>query len=104
MNANAKSYIILRGPGRDTLYEAMKYAYDYGVKIPIGFEVVDSLGHKIEIQDLRICSIEHESGTGYNLNLRGYVDLLQKTEYVPCKFSAYYDAKIRRGHIEVTRG
>ena len=39
MNAKTESYEITRGPGRDIIYELMKYSYDDDVRISIKLQL-----------------------------------------------------------------
>ena len=112
---STRSYDIVSGPCKDTLFDACKYAYSKNVKIQVVFSI--AIGYTapkhdpgccyipMSIADIRITSIEHEDGSGESLNLRGYcrADLTNyggtSTALKPYKFEAYYNAKTRRGFI-----
>lgn len=123
-----KSFNVENGPSLDRLLDAFKYAYTE-VVIPLSFCVAEgytmpqdpsSLISPLQMEDVRIVSLEHESGDDHSLNIRGNClvalgewtntarwDEAQKTnvsktfrKLIRAKFAMYYDAKTRKGHIE----
>lgn len=110
-----KCYDIIAGPNRDALFDACKYAFSKSVKFSIGFSI--AMGYTmpkddprcayiaLDITDVKICSIEHEDGSGDSFNLSGFcmADLESSGKinksFKPYKFDAYYNAKKREGHI-----
>ena len=111
-NANQVRYFdIIGGPNKDRLFDSCKYAFDKSAKISADFDV--ALGTTMPpehpgaayilmgINDIKVCSIEHEDGSGESFNLAGYcqADLKLGEGYKPYRFSAYYNAKTRRGTI-----
>ena len=115
MNTNKiiGTYDIVRGPSRDTLFDACKYAYDKGAKINVEF--VAAYGYTmpkndptsayvaIIARDIVVCGIEHEDGSGESFNIHGYCKISLKSSTDPeaqeSKFRAYYNAKRRGGII-----
>ena len=75
----SRQYNIEGGPNIDTLIDAFKYAYDPVVKVPVTFVVAKSYTcppgepgcayTPLEIRDIRIVSLAHESGSGVSLNI-----------------------------------
>ena len=113
MNTN-KTYDIVGGPSRDLLFDGCKYAYDRRSNIDVYFSVAtgytapperpDSAYVLMDISELRIAGIEHESGSGESFNLHGYCKLNEKPLATgillkPYKFKAYYNARTRKGTI-----
>ncbi len=114
INVKEKTYEIVNGPNKDTIFDACKYAYSLKTRIPLEFEV--ALGYTAppsdsgaayipaKIKDLRISGIQHEDGSGESLNLLGYcqADLTphrQTAVWSWYRFKAYYNTKRRTGHI-----
>lgn len=118
MNTNeTRKFDIVAGPSKDMLFDACKYAYNKRVRLLVNFDIaigytmpredVGCVYMSMVISNIRICSIEHEDGSGEHFNLRGYCkadlnsferksNLLVYTSY---KFVAYYDSKSRKGWI-----
>ena len=124
-----KSFNVENGPSLDRLLDAFKYAYTE-VSIPLSFTVAagysmppDHPGSAIlplQMEDVRIVSLEHESGDDHSLNVRGNClvalgewtnssrwDPVEKInvgkvfrKLIRANFTMYYDAKTRKGHIE----
>ena len=102
-----RTFNISNGPGRDTLFDAFKYAYNNRVEIPASFDIEEE--EISSITKLRIQSIEHEDGSGEKFNLLGTchvnfdVDVELKTgslgSYASCSFKAYYSVRNRKGTI-----
>lgn len=98
-----KVYSITAGPNKDSLFDACKYAFENGVKLPIKFTATIDNNINTSIA-ARIIMIEHEDGSGESFNLRGHckADLrdfgLGITE--SCNFKAYYNSKHRNGWIK----
>lgn len=116
MDTNRKSFDIVNGPSRDTLFDACKYAYDSRNTVLVDFEI--AVGHTLpqsnpesayipmKIKNIIIGGILHEDGSGVNLNLYGWCDAdleILKYQYAPrwkhYKFKCYYDSKHRKGKI-----
>lgn len=112
---NTETYQIVNGPGRDTLFDACKYAYS-DVKLYANFTV--ALGYTMPpndpsaayipmtLKEVKVIGIEHENGSGHSFNLYGYckanLSVIGMQEKTPCntyKFMAYYNAKTRKGTI-----
>ena len=116
MNTNGKNYDIVSGPSRDMLFDAFKYAYDKTAIVQVQFDIAigysntnSGMGYyKMKSKDFKIVSIEHEDGSGYSFNLRGYCSADTRfrardaVEYATYKFKAYYNAKTRKGYITLT--
>lgn len=105
---------IIGGPGKDLLFDACKYAYSDTVKIEIEFMIVGGYTMPtndpgcaivpLKAKDFRIIEIGHEDGSGESFNLRGYCYAIltsSNKDYIPCKFSSYYNAKKRKGFIRL---
>lgn len=108
-----RSYEIMNGPSRDTLFDACKYAYAENAKVTIDFVV--AAGHTMpkghpgrayipmKLTDILIASIEHEDGSGDSFNLRGYcradLRISGSTTYSNYHFRGYYNTKNRTGTI-----
>lgn len=100
------TYNIINGPNRDAIYDAMKYQYE--IKIPIKFMIEkshnsDGTTNLMTTRNLIIASIEHESGTGYDLNLAGFIDVMVNESWHPYRFKIYYNVKTRKGHITLIK-
>ena len=112
MNTNKeRSFEIVSGPNKDTLFDACKYAYSKNSKIAVEFGV--ALGYTMprdhpgcayfpmNMRGVVISSIEHEDGSGESFNLQGYcrasLDINQNLKAY--RFEAYYNTKKRSGTI-----
>lgn len=103
---------IENGPSADRIFMACKYAYDDNARVEVKFEIAedyfgDSGGARAHLrgvlEDVRITSIKHEDRSGHSFNLTGYC----KTDFdkngngssklVAHSFTAFYNAKIRKG-------
>lgn len=117
---NSRTYKIVGGPNRDRLFDAIKYAYDADVKVPLNFQVFygttmptwhpGCANILLQLKDIRVCSIQHESGSGYSFNIEGYLKTrldnpceIFETEMKEYKFTAYYNADTREGTISFER-
>ena len=113
-----KYYEIVVGPSKDLLFDACKYAYSKNANISVSFSI--AAGYTMpandptagcipmRIKNIRICSIEHEDGSGESFNLHGYcmADLNSfhaNVNYESYRFKAYYNTKNRRGCITFTK-
>ena len=112
---NTRSYDVVGGPSKDTLFDACKYACSKTAKVEVNFSV--AIGYTapkndpgccyvpMSIADIRITSIEHEDGSGESFNLCGYckADLNNfggaAAALKHYRFKAYYNSKTRRGFI-----
>lgn len=107
-----RSYDIVNGPSKDLLFDACKYAYSKIAKIGLDFAV--SAGYTmprhdpsaaytpVSMTDVVIGGIQHEDGSGENLNIHGFCKVAprrgaEETKY--CGFRAYYNTKTRNGRI-----
>ena len=111
----SKTFNIEGGPSTYLLVDAFKYAYDPTVKVPVSFVVAGSYtcppGNPgcaytaLEMTGTTITSLQHESGNNYSFNIEGFcpevglVDERGVIEYVYAKFTAYYNARTRKGKI-----
>ena len=116
MNTNGRSYDIVNGPSRDMLFDAFKYAYDKNAAVTVQFDIAlgyvnsnSGIGYyRMKSKDFKIVGIEHEDGSGFSFNLRGYCSADTRfrardvVEYTTYKFKAYYNAKTRKGYIALT--
>lgn len=113
-NKKRRQFEIIDGPNKDALFDACKYAYNSDSTIAIDFTVAigytmpkshpDCACVPMSITDVRIVGIEHEDGSGESFNLEGYckADPDSSGRINPTasyKFTAYYDARKRRGGI-----
>ena len=111
---NSRTYKIVGGPNRDRLFDAIKYAYDADVKVPIDFQVVygttmptthpGCANIYLQLRGVRIRQISHESGSGYSFNIEGYLKTrldnpceIIESEMHEYRFVAYYNADKREG-------
>ncbi|MBQ1387762.1 hypothetical protein IIY68_03170 [Candidatus Saccharibacteria bacterium] len=115
LSKKVATYEIVGGPSTDRLFDALRYAYDKDVKIPINFGIVIGLSRPkndpgccsigAHSCGLRLTSIQHEDGSGCSFNIGGYSDTgLKKGPYseplyVGHKVKIYYNSKSREGHI-----
>ena len=127
MGTNKHTLNIENGPNLDRLLDLFKYSYDKAASIPANFVIAEGYTRPIgepgcaftalETSDFHIKSIAHESGNGSSYELSGWCKVaLGKTrrtmknengvnvcsvwrEYVAADFSAYYDARTRKGTI-----
>lgn len=116
MNANItikeRSYDIKRGPSKDALIDAFKYAYsktDERPPLPLDFKVAIGYGGALRsgyiaaaIKNVRVISIEHKDGSGESFNIMGDCDAdlgVNRTHYSHYRFTAYYNAKNRTGRM-----
>ena len=106
-----KYYSIISGPSRDVLFDACKYLYDKNARFTVDFTVVvgrtmlanDSAYIPMAITDMKICGIEHEDASGFNLHGCCKADLKytggSDIYYKLYKFKAYYNTEQREGFI-----
>ena len=114
-----KSFFIHKGPNRDMLFDACKYARNEEVVIPLQFSI--GIGYTqpvsdpgcayvpMAVKDFRIFGIQHEGRSDIDkLKLCGIceADLLNCMElhpvYAQYWFEATYDTKCREGVIQFT--
>lgn len=111
-----KYYNIVRGPGRDTLFDACKYTYDRRSFVAVDFEVAlvppfrpGGAFVAMKIKNLHINGIEHDGNGGVAFMLKGTckADLNPHTSTAPewCnyRFEAYYNTERKTGHIVFTK-
>lgn len=115
------NYEIVDGPSRETLFDALKYAYDDNVVISATFTVAPQEWNlpnqeprpifPAKTKSWRITHISHEDGSGYSFNIEGYckANLRRhvttyegRTGYLMYRFKSYYNCRTRKGRIELT--
>ena len=111
-----KQFDIVDGPSKDALFDACKYAYSRNAKLEVKFTVamaytmsVDNGGSywPMKIENITICGISHEDGSGEKFILNGYCRADMRlcpgnVIYTPYRFDAFYNAKTRKGFISFT--
>jgi len=112
-----RSFDIVGGPCKDTLFDACKYAGNKDMRIAVDFKIAyghtggGSLVIYLPVSDIVILGIENEDGSGESFNLKGsltanldidkvYSSGVPTTRY---SFKAYFSSKTRKGHITLTR-
>ena len=107
-NMKVKTFLIKKGPSRDKLLDAFKYAYDKGVALPIGLCVeVDKTDTSardiktVEVGNLTINDIGHIDDSGQTFNLKGYCNCRfnEVGSFEFSEFESSYDARSRLGTI-----
>ena len=111
----AYRYDIIDGPSKSALFDACMYVYNKDAKIAVNFTISQGYSNDtndatrlylpLPVTDIKITGIEHEDGSGESFNLKGYCNvdkdyLLRRDNiyrYRYSRFSAYYDAKNRKG-------
>ena len=119
MNSTSKSvtnyYEIVSGPSKSALFDACMYAYSKDAKIAVNFAIPQAYSNDsndatklylpMRITDIAITGIQHEDGSGESFNLEGCckvdIDYHIRNDgvcrYRYRRFSAYYNAKSRKG-------
>ena len=101
---------IISGPSADRLIDAFKYAYGENhvrAKFTITGKGANELKTENDIMDcsLRIQSLEHEDGSGHSFNMKGAIEDASagntKIPFHNLKFTGYYNAKLRIGHLVI---
>lgn len=108
-------YDIIGGPSKSALFDACMYVYSKDAKIAVNFTISQGYSNDtndatrlylpLPVTNIKITGIEHEDGSGESFILKGYCNvdkdyLLRKENtyrYRYSRFSAYYDAKNRKG-------
>lgn len=108
---DSKNYNIENGPNADKLIDAFKYAYDDSSNVRAQFTITEKPLGALKLPcdlaecEVRIKSLEHEDGSGHSFNIEGSFDkVLSGTiglSFRELRFKGYYNAHIRKGHIEV---
>ena len=111
----AYRYDIINGPSKSALFDACMYVYNKDAKIAVNFTISQGYSNDtndatrlylpLPVTDIKITGIEHEDGSGESFILKGYCNvdkdyLLRRNNiyrYRYSRFSAYYDAKNRKG-------
>ena len=106
---------IVCGPGKSALFDACMYVYNKDAKIDVNFTISQGYSNDtndatklylpLPVTNIKITGIEHEDGSGESFILKGYCNvdkdyLLRKENtyrYRYSRFSAYYDARSRKG-------
>lgn len=115
----AISFEIEDGPSRDLIIDVFKYTYDNS-RILVGFKFstghiggIKQAGGKRDeyyiarIGKFRITRLAHEDGSGYSFNMNGNCNAIifstndgdSKPSVKYYSFTAWYNAKSRKGHI-----
>lgn len=119
MNTTSKSatncYSIINGPSKSVLFDSCLYAYSKDAKVHVNFAISQGYSNHgddatklhllLPVTNIKITGIEHEDGSGESFILKGYCyvdkDHLLRGDhtyrYKYSRFSAYYDAKSRKG-------
>ena len=119
MNTTVKSvtncFSIIDGPSKSVLFDACLYSYSKDTKIAVNFTIPQGYSNDsndatrlyipLPVTNIKITGIEHEDGSGESFILKGYCNvdkdyLLRKENtyrYRYSRFSAYYDARSRKG-------
>ena len=106
---DTKFYDIVKGPSKDALFDACKYAYGKN-SIYVDFTVAAGYtasmsSHQaaykpMAVDNIVICSIGHEDGSGESFILQGYCNAnVDSLIYKSHRFVAHYNTKKRRGKI-----
>lgn len=119
MNTTSKSatncYSIINGPSKSVLFDSCLYAYSKDAKVHVNFAISQGCSNHgddatklhllLPVTNIKITGIEHEDGSGESFILKGYCyvdrdhflrgDHTYRYKY--SRFSAYYDAKSRKG-------
>ena len=96
-------FSIRKGPSRDRLIDALKYAYDNGVEIPIGLYAVPRVSNRsrriVEVRDVRIIGLVHADSSGHLFRLQGICRLLLDEVEISNShdFIATYDTSSQTG-------
>lgn len=108
-------YDIIGGPSKSALFDACMYVYNKDAKIAVNFTISQGYSNDtndatrlyipLPVTNIKITGIEHEDGSGESFILKGYCNvdkdyLLRKENtyrYRYSRFSAYYDARSRKG-------
>lgn len=115
--ASKMQFDIQDGPNANRLFANCEYVYDrQGAQVPVEFTA--AIGYTtpkgepgcaylpMYVDHIKVLRIEHEDGSGHSFNLYGnceaysnpfnrVLDQSRKTY----RFTAYYNAKIRKGNI-----
>lgn len=118
-NETERTFDIVTGPNKDTLFDVCKYACSKTAKLTVDFAV--AIGYTMPkhhpgcayvpmyISDIKVVGIEHEDGSGESFNLHGYckADLNSlggnNVTYKSYRFKAYYNSKNRKGCITFSK-
>jgi hypothetical protein len=101
---------ITDGPGRDEIYDSMKYCHE--IVIPIRFRIIEERPahtdgcntYKVETKNIEIHCIKHNSGSGYDLVIEGFLDADLEGDFLPYTFEAFYNARVHKGTIRLKKG
>lgn len=102
MTATDKVHLleIHDGPSADRIFDAVRYAHDTSVTIPTWFKVSTRGPRTMRLEVTpKILGVEHESGSGYSLAIRG---IWQLGELRGQPFIGSYNAVCRTGYFKVT--
>ncbi|MBR0133841.1 hypothetical protein IJM16_01075 [Candidatus Saccharibacteria bacterium] len=111
-NESNRRFEIVNGPSRDLIFDACKYAHsrDVGIKVDLtiafGYTMpkgTPGSGYlRMAISEILIVGVEHENGSGDDLNIAGYCRANLESigrDLKPYKFKAHYNSKTRKGTI-----
>lgn len=108
-------FSIINGPSKSVLFDSCLYAYSKDAKVHVNFAISQGCSNHgddatklhllLPVTNIKITGIEHEDGSGESFILKGYCyvdkDHLLRGDhtyrYKYSRFSAYYDAKSRKG-------
>ena len=114
------AYAIINGPSKSALFDSCKYCYSMDVKVHVNFTISQGYSNHsndatklylpMQITDIAITGIQHEDGSGESFNLEGCckvdIDYHIRNDgvrrYRYRRFSAYYNAKSRKGSFTLT--
>lgn len=109
-----EQYNILNGPSKDLIFDALKYAYDKKIIVPIWFKVVKDFSPlgttigQIHLSGIRLKSIEYGDGAADKINICGYCKAnLESPDkngpHSPYGFKALYNTRTRSGYISFSQ-
>ncbi len=101
---NTIKYLIKGGPNKDQVFDACNYAFDERVNLSLYFRVrkEEETGYPSDfnLDIISIHSIEHKDESGHNLKLWAEI---KKPDGMPTMAKCDYDARERKGFIELQR-
>ncbi|MBR6961623.1 hypothetical protein IKH79_02550 [Candidatus Saccharibacteria bacterium] len=111
IKVTARTYKVCGGPAKDTLFDAVKYAYDNTNRVTVNFSVVfdyEAPGgtyRPLHVSNFKLIGIAHEDGSGHKFNIAGYCYVRfapmnpEASHFHQRRFTMFYDAKKREGKI-----
>ena len=97
MDIKKRSYEITSGPSKDRIFDSCKYLVHGYTSVNVAFEVMGTV--RLVVCGVQILGIEHDENDsgGDSFNLKGVARLGREDEAL--RFTAYYNAKSRKGSI-----